>query len=124
MHASGIGKALMAEMDKAELEQILSAAPLQRFTDFTITDPETLIEDLERTRKRGFAIDDQEKNYGMRCIAVPLHNWTGGAVAGISISGPVARIGDGEIGGLAEAVMQAGIDLATALGADHTLSNR
>ncbi|MCH2165851.1 MAG: IclR family transcriptional regulator [Marinovum sp.] len=121
MHASGIGKALMAEMDQTEIEHILSTTPLERFTEFTITDPETLIDDLERTRKRGFAIDDQEKNLGMRCIAVPLHNWTGGVVAGISISGPVARIGDGEISALAEAVMQSGRALATALGADHSI---
>lgn len=118
MHASGIGKALLAEMNPAELEQILSAQPLERFTEFTITDPKELLVDLDQTRKRGFAIDDQEKNLGMRCIAVPLLNWTGNAVAGISISGPVARIGDGDMAGLAEAVMQSGRELATALGAD------
>jgi IclR family acetate operon transcriptional repressor len=120
MHASGIGKALMAEMEQAELEEMLSTTTLERFTEFTITDPERLLDDLAQTRQRGFAIDDQEKNAGMRCIAVPLHNWTGNAVAGISISGPVARIGDGEIGALAEAVMKSGRELATALGADQS----
>ena len=64
MHASGIGKALLAEMDQNELEQILSTTPLERFTDFTITDPGALALDLERIRRRGFAIDDQEKNLG------------------------------------------------------------
>jgi IclR family acetate operon transcriptional repressor len=121
MHASGIGKALLAEMDQTELEQVLSTTPLERFTEFTISDPEVLIRDLERTRKRGFAIDDQEKNLGMRCIAVPLHNWTGSAVAGISISGPISRIGDDDIGRLAEIVMKSGTDLATAMGADHNI---
>lgn len=118
MHASGIGKALMAEMDRSDLEKLLSTQPLEKFTEFTITEPEKLLMDLDQTRKRGFSIDDQEKNLGMRCIAVPLHDWTGRAVAGISISGPIARIGDGEISALAEAVMQSGRELASALGAD------
>ncbi|MEM9341591.1 MAG: HTH-type transcriptional regulator BhcR [Pseudomonadota bacterium] len=119
MHASGIGKALLAEMQAADLERLLSEARLERFTKFTITDPDLLLADLERVRARGFSIDDQEKNVGMRCIAAPVLNWAGEAVAGISISGPIARIEDGEIPGLASVVMQAARELSAALGAEE-----
>jgi IclR family acetate operon transcriptional repressor len=119
MHASGIGKALLAEMDASEVERLLSKHKLETFTASTISEPELLLKDLERIRARGFAIDDQEKNVGMRCIAAPVHNWTGHAVAGISISGPVARISDGEVAGLANAVMTSARALSEALGFDQ-----
>lgn len=118
MHASGIGKALLAEMDDDILEKMLSTTSLERFTHFTICDPEHLLADLAQIKERGFAIDDQEKNVGMRCIASPVHNWAGNAIGGISVSGPVARISDGDIGTLAVAVMHAARDLSTALGSD------
>lgn len=119
MHASGIGKALLSEMNPAMLERVLGDGQLERFTDHTISDPDLLMIELERTRSRGFAIDDQEKNIGMRCIAAPVLNWTGDLVAGLSISGPIARIGDGEIPTLALAVMHAARELSAALGAEN-----
>ncbi|MEO0943338.1 MAG: HTH-type transcriptional regulator BhcR [Pseudomonadota bacterium] len=119
MHASGIGKALLAEHPPAMLDRLLVETPLETFTPFTLTEPDALLAELERTRQRGFAIDDQEKNLGMRCIAAPVTNWSGSAVAGISVSGPIARIGDGEIPTLAQAVMHAARDLSAALGAER-----
>ena len=118
MHASGIGKALLSEMGPEQIAHMLRETDLEEFTRFTITDPDALKDELKRTQERGFAIDDQERNVGMRCIAATVHNWTGKAVAGISISGPVARIEDGEIDGLAEAVRTAARDLSAALGSD------
>lgn len=48
--------------------------------------------DLARTRERGYAVDDQEKAPGMRCVAAPVFNGFGEAVAGLSVSGPAFRI--------------------------------
>ena len=119
MHASGIGKALLAQMPEAALDRVLNQETLVEFTEHTISDPVALQAELERTRVRGFAIDDQEKNIGMRCIAAPVFNWAGDPVAGMSISGPIARIGDAEIPTLAEAVKQAASALSEALGAEQ-----
>ncbi|GGX49974.1 IclR family transcriptional regulator [Tateyamaria omphalii] len=119
MHASGVGKALLAEMPAAMLERVLGDGTLERFTEHTMADRDMLMTELKRTRTRGFAIDDQEKNIGMRCIAAPVLNWTGDTVAGISISGPVARIGDGDIPALAQAVMEAARGLSAALGSER-----
>ena len=118
MHASGIGKALLSEMGPEQIEHMLRETELEEFTRFTITDPARLVDELTRTRERGFAIDDQERNVGMRCIAATVRNWTGKAVAGISISGPLARIEDGQVDGLADAVKSAAQRLSAALGAD------
>src|SRR6056297_622723 len=119
MHASGIGKALLAQMSDDRLSRLIATAPLDRFTDRTLTEPGDLRADLQQTRARGYAIDDEEKNTGMRCIAAPVFDLSGEAVAGISVSGPVDRVSSSQTPRLAEAVIQAAADLSRALGADH-----
>jgi IclR family acetate operon transcriptional repressor len=116
MHASGIGKALLAHMDDARQRRVLAAGKLEQFTPFTLTDPETMIADLHATRARGYAFDGEERNLGMRCIAVPIHDVSGEAVAGLSVSGPTSRIADDKIAGIAHAVMAAAARLTAAIG--------
>lgn len=91
MHASGIGKALLAYMPIPQLIE-LSMRGQPGFTAHTLTDISMLERDLIRTRQRGFAIDNEERTEGMRCIAAPIFNAHGEAVAGLSISGPVFRL--------------------------------
>jgi IclR family acetate operon transcriptional repressor len=119
MHASGIGKALLAQMTDDRLSRLIATAPLDQFTARTLTEPATLRADLEATRARGFSIDDEEKNEGMRCIAAPVFDLSGEAVAGISVSGPVSRVSVGQTEGLARHVMEAADDLSAAMGAER-----
>lgn len=119
MHASGIGKALLAQMSDDRLSRLIATAPLDQFTHRTLTEPTTLRADLEATRERGYSIDDEEKNEGMRCIAAPVFDLSGEAVAGISVSGPVSRIGIGQTPILADAVMRAADELSQAMGAER-----
>ena len=92
MHVSGIGKALMAWYDPAKLAGIIARRGLERFTPASLTTPEALAADLAATRARGFAIDDQERAMGMRCVAAPIFNAHGAPVAGLSVSGPAFRM--------------------------------
>jgi IclR family acetate operon transcriptional repressor len=116
MHASGIGKALMAQMDAPRRAKVLAAGALEQFTDFTLTDVAALAADLDETGARGFAIDAEERNLGMRCIAAPVFDIHGEAVAGISVSGPTSRVGSDQVGPFSEAVMDAARDLSAAIG--------
>jgi IclR family transcriptional regulator, acetate operon repressor len=116
LHASGIGKALLAEMDAERLEKFLAATQLERFTEFTLTDPDALLADLASTRARGYAIDGEERNLGMRCIAAPVFNIHGEAVAGISVSGPTSRIDALGITAFSERVTAAAQELSTSIG--------
>lgn len=93
MHVSGIGKALLAWYHEDRVQGILARKGLQRFTSLSLSSPESLMRDLDRTRERGFAIDDQERADGMRCVAAPVFNAYGEPVAGISVSGPAFRMG-------------------------------
>ncbi len=93
MHVSGIGKALLAWSHEEKVAGILARRGLARFTSLSITSPELLARDLAKTRARGYAIDDQERAEGMRCVAAPVFNAYGEPVAGISVSGPAFRMG-------------------------------
>ncbi len=116
MHASGIGKALLAEMSDERLARTLGGHRLEAFTEHTITDPTALGADLARVRSAGFAIDGEEKNLGMRCIAAPVFDINAEAVAGISVSGPTSRVGTADIPRLSAAVIDAARALTLAIG--------
>lgn len=116
MHASGIGKALLAQMDDARLRRTLEGRVLDAFTEHTITDFEKLRNDLVAVRARGFSIDGEEKNLGMRCIAAPVFDVNNEAVAGISVSGPVSRVRAEDIERLSLYVVKAAEALSLAIG--------
>ena len=92
MHASGIGKALLAHAEPVKIEKYISQKNLEIFTNNTISDMKELRIEMEIIKVQGYAFDDEEKNIGMRCIAAPIFNFYGEAIAGISISGPTARL--------------------------------
>ncbi len=116
MHASGIGKALLAQLPEKDVAAIVAEHKLTRFTDETLVSEDALAGDLARTRERGYAFDREEKNPGMRCIAAPVYDMHAEPVAGVSISGPSARIPDARIEDLARAVKDAALQLTEALG--------
>ena len=115
-HASGIGKALLAEMSRAAVERIIRTRGLPRFTDKTLTGTEALFADLDLTHKRGWALDDEERNAGMRCIAAAVFNEYGEPSAGLSISGPVARLGDAAVARLGPLVMASAAEITRLVG--------
>ncbi len=116
MHASGIGKALLAEMDDARLDRILSKAKPEIFTEHTISDVDAMRRELQATRERGFSIDGEEKTLGMRCIAAAVFDINQEAVAGISVSGPTSRVGPANITALSAFVIGAANAITAALG--------
>lgn len=116
MHASGIGKALLAFMDVDERARLLDGQKLTQFTQFTCASAEALDADLSAIRDRGYSIDAEEKNLGMRCIAAPIFDVFGETVAGISVSGPTSRVRVEETEDLALHVKAAAAELTHALG--------
>lgn len=117
MHASGIGKALLAFMPADRRNQVLQGRTLTAYTTHSLTEKSILEQDLETSRARGFAVDRDEKSLGMRCIAAPVYDANGEAVAGISVSGPTSRISDDDIARLGDQVAKAARDLSAAMGA-------
>jgi IclR family acetate operon transcriptional repressor len=116
MHASGIGKALLAELSRGEVEAILSRKGLPEFTAKTLTSPEALFANLAETRVRGWSLDDEERALGMRCLAAAIFNEHGEVVAGVSISGPVVRLPDARLAELGARVRRAAVVITEKIG--------
>lgn len=116
MHASGIGKALLAQMSRAQVEEVMKKRGLTSFTPKTLSSPSRLHEDLASIRKRGWSIDDEERTLGMRCIAAPIFNAHGEAFAGISISGPAVRLSDEKLAEFGPLVKNAAARITAAIG--------
>ncbi len=90
LYCTGLGKAMLAYLPEAQIEKILSR-PMKAFTDYTITRPETLRQALEEIRQNGYAADNMEHEFGIRCVAVPVFDSHGQVVAAVSVSGPSPR---------------------------------
>ncbi len=91
LYCTGVGKAMLAHCDENILSQVI-ADGLQPFTNNTITNENDLRADLEQIRRRGYAIDNMEHEYGISCVSVPVININDGIVGSLSISGPSLRI--------------------------------
>jgi DNA-binding IclR family transcriptional regulator len=91
-HSSAVGKVLLSHLNDEELNLLIKEKGLPKRTDNTITDAIQLKEHLKAVRTQGCAVDDEENERGIRCVAAPIYNETGRAVAAISISGPAFRI--------------------------------
>jgi len=109
LHCTALGKALLAFGD-LELPSDLTS-----FTPRTITDPEMLRRHLNEVRQHGYAVDDEEFDIGVRCIAVPVFDFRGKAVGAIGISGPATRMTPERLPALAEIVVEIGKTLSERL---------
>ena len=116
LHASGIGKAILAHRAPAEAVALLGTGPLPAFTETTVTDPATLRTMLAATRARGWALDDEEHTLGMRCVAAPIFGENGEAVAAVSVSGPTVRLTPPAVPGVAARTVQAAAEITAVLG--------
>ena len=93
MHSTAFGKAILSHLPRERVDEIIDRHGLPAVTPRTITDRDELYEELERTRERGFAVDDEERLEGLRCIAAPIR-FDSDVIGAISVSGPTARIDD------------------------------
>ncbi len=94
MHSSAVGKVLIAYTGGASQEAMIDRLRLERFTANTITSRERLVNSLGLIREQGYAFDDEEHAIGLRCVAAPIFDETREVIAGISLSGPAARVTD------------------------------
>jgi len=116
LHCSAVGKALVAARPAAERRRWAAGGGFARITAKTLTDPPAVAADLEGTRRRGFAVDDEEHAVGLRCVAAPVFDAEGRAVAALSLSGPAARISDARLETLGRLVQEAAAAVTTEIG--------
>lgn len=92
-HATGLGKALLSQLDQDEARRRLTSVVLPRFTERTVADPASVLDEIELARRQGFSTDEGEYLPGTRCVAVPLFNDGAGLIAALSVTAPSVRTG-------------------------------
>lgn len=93
---TSIGKAMLAYMDESFIDKVLQK-PIQRFTDYTITDPIEIKEQLRQVKSNGYSLDCMEHEYGVKCVGVPVFNHQGNLIGALSTTGPSLRFEDENI---------------------------
>ena len=116
MYCTGVGKAMLAQMTEREVREIWESTPIEKCTENTITDLDVLLRELAEIRLRGYAIDNEENEIGVRCIAACVQDYTGRADAAFSISAPAARMPDEGLREFSDYVLQTRRDISRELG--------
>lgn len=86
-YCCSLGKAIMATLPESDVRAQLAATQLVRHTENTLTDVDAILKDLAETRRRGYAFDNQEHIVNVWCIAAPVYDGHGAAIAAVGISG-------------------------------------
>jgi IclR family KDG regulon transcriptional repressor len=116
-HCTALGKAILAALEPDQLMRLLKRTGLKPSTEKSVTDIGALTREIDETRRTGIAYDDGEFNLEVRCIAVPVTDFTGKVIGAIGISGPVWRLSQQELKSRAKTVQEAAARLSGEFGA-------
>jgi IclR family acetate operon transcriptional repressor len=116
LHASGAGKAILSALDPTALAHERGLEALTRYTGHTIVERDALQAELAATRRRGYAVDDEEHAQGLRCVAAPILDEHGQPWAALSLAGPTARLTRERVPALGALVSATAREVTEALG--------
>ena len=119
VHSTALGKAIAAHLDDAKVAELLSARTLPAHNERTIVSPRRFSSELADTRRRGYAIDDEEDTIGIRCLAAPVLSGPRNPPIAISLMGTTAEIADTNAASLAFELMDAASAIADLLRSDR-----
>jgi IclR family transcriptional regulator, KDG regulon repressor len=116
-HCTALGKIILASLRPDQLKRFLERVELKPSTNKSITDQSQLLREITEIRRTAIAFDDGEFNAEVRCVAVPVYNFTGEVIGALGISGPIWRMSDQVVRGRAKLVRTAANRLSAEFGA-------
>ncbi len=116
MHCTAAGKVMLTDYTEAQIDEMIARKGLTKFTEYTITTKEQLLEELGRIRSRGYAFDEEECDIGTRCIAFPVRDYTGHIIASISVTGHSGRMTDEYFAAHMDRIRQCAESISTRFG--------
>ncbi|HET6414134.1 MAG TPA: IclR family transcriptional regulator C-terminal domain-containing protein [Anaeromyxobacter sp.] len=126
-YCTGLGKVLLAFADTRVLDSYLAGCDFVHYTENTLSDRLHLLAELQVIRNRGWAVDNEEHEYGVRCVAAPVRSGTGAVAAALSVSGPTIRLTPDRVDIMRELVCEAAKEISRLLGyvpANHEPTGR
>jgi DNA-binding IclR family transcriptional regulator len=115
-HCTALGKVILASLRQDQLERFLARVELKPSTAHTITESPALLREIAEIRRSGIAYDDGEFNLEVRCVAVPVKDFTGQIIGALGISGPIWRLSNQVMQSRAKTVQAASNRLSAAFG--------
>jgi DNA-binding IclR family transcriptional regulator len=115
-HATALGKAMAAFLSPEKSERLLDSLEFQRFTPHTVSSAERFRKEMKKIREQGFAVDNEERFLGCRCVSAPILNSLGEATAAISVAGPTTRVSEARVTVYGEALREAARAVSTRIG--------
>jgi DNA-binding IclR family transcriptional regulator len=116
MHCTAVGKSMLANVSDRIRDTVLAKYPRRAYTRRTLVTRAAVMAELARVRARGYALDDEEIEEGLRCIGAPVRNHSGLVIAAVSIAGPAFRLSRKRIPALARVVIDGAARLSADLG--------
>ena len=116
VHATSVGKALVAHIPPDRLEQIVSRSGMEKRTPKTITTLPRLLKELEKVRAQGYAVDDEENNLGARCVGSPIFNDRGSIEAALGLSGTTQQVSPQAMPRITESLKDAARHISMGMG--------
>jgi DNA-binding IclR family transcriptional regulator len=121
LHCTSLGKVLLAYLSAEERKKILGEKVLPRLTENTITDKRELEKELDKVKEQGFALDREENEKDVRCVAAPIRNYQGEVIAALSISSPIFRLDKNRQNDLKKALIETSKNISKRLGYNRKL---
>jgi IclR family transcriptional regulator, KDG regulon repressor len=115
-HCTALGKAILASLPPEECNSVIGQLHFVMHTAHTITAKSVFLKELGRVRERGYSIDNEEFESGLKCIGAPVLNYSGNVIGAISVAGPAFRLTKKKVTHLSRAVMQTADELSKGLG--------
>lgn len=115
-HCTSQGKVMLAHLSQQDLRDFVRTYGLKAYTGNTLTRFAALRAELERVRRQGYAVDNEEFEEGLKCVGAPVRDHSGTVVGAISIAGPASRLGRDRVPALVHSVTSAASRLSVSLG--------
>jgi len=117
VHCAAPGKLLVSAWSDEQVADFFAQQGMPAATARSLTDPAAFMHELAKVRRQGYALDDEETMTGLRCVAAPIRDHSGGVVAAFSAGGPCARFQGDRLEHVASVLMDAAADVSRRLGA-------
>jgi len=122
-HCTALGKIILASLRPDQLQRFLERADMKPSTEKSITDVAVLLREIAEIRRSGIAFDDGEFNPEVRCVAVPVKDFTGQTIGALGISGPIWRLSNQALHNSAKIVQAAANRLSAEFGANNAANS-
>jgi IclR family KDG regulon transcriptional repressor len=123
-YCTSLGKAMLSCLEEHEVKRIVRKQALKAYTPNTVKNLDLLLGDLRAIRNRGYSIDNEEIEIGLRCVGAPIRDHTGAMIAAISVAAPSARLTDQKIPAVGRLVMELAAAISVELGYEKAQTSK